>query len=221
MLSGLETKKPAIQAAPGVRPFDHAASPDGIATPARPSVQMGALLEFQDQALEQEFRTQFVVSQLKHIRMAVLAAVFLMYGFGIIDAILYGDEINHLLVWSTRLLFFTPMAIAFIIFTYKDLYIKNAQTIGFSCVIIVGLTWTLMISDGVHRSMFLMPNLVESALYSLFFLGLTLRFSLPATIFLPDYSLLSSAIVVGFPHESQRGRHLDGVEIGVGSKRAE
>ncbi len=145
---------------------------------------MGTLLEFQDHALEQEFRTQFVASQLKHIRIAVIAAVFLMYGFGIIDAILYGDEINHLRVWSTRLLFFTPMAIAFIIFTHKDLYIENAQLIGVSCVIIVGLTWTLMISDGVHRSMFLMPNLVESALYSLFFMGLTLRFSIPATIFL-------------------------------------
>lgn len=146
---------------------------------------MGALLDFQDHALELEFRTQFVVSQLKHIRIAVVAAVLLMIGFGLVDSILYGDETDQLRIWSARLLIFTPMAIIFIIFTYSDRYIKNAQMVSFLAAALVGMIWLIMISDdGLHRSLFLMPNLVESTVYSLFLIGLTLKFSVFLTSFL-------------------------------------
>jgi len=185
MFSGLETKQPANQVDPDVEPGNRSDSPDSHAQPVQPSDQMGFLLGFQDQALEHEFRTQFVVSQLKHIRIAIVAAIILMVGFGLLDTLLYGDETNQLRIWSARLLIFTPMAIIFIIFTYSDRYIKSAQMSGSWTAALVGTVWLILISDdGLHRSLFLMPNPVESAVYSLFLIGLTLKFSVFLTSFL-------------------------------------
>ena len=158
-----------------------AASQTGESTARR----MRFLLDFDDDGLEREFRTQFVVNQLRHIRIAVVFAVGLMLGFGLIDTLLYGDETDQFRLWSGRLLLFTPMAIIFVIFTHTDQYIRYAQPVGFGSAAMVGTIWLIMISDdGLHRSLFLMPNLVESAIYSLFLIGLTLKYSFFLTIFL-------------------------------------
>jgi signal transduction histidine kinase len=157
---------------------------------------MGLLLDFQDENLELEFRTQFVTSQLRHIRFAVGFAAGLMLGFGLVDSLLYGDETDQIRLWFTRLLIFTPMAVIFIHYTYNDRFPQNAQSIGFWAAAMVGTIWLLAISDdGLHRSLFLMPNLIESAVYSLFLIGLTLKFSVFLTLFL---CLLYTFILIGF-----------------------
>jgi hypothetical protein len=111
-----------------------------------------------------------------------------------LDTLLYGEEINHLRAWSLRLLFFTPSAAAFIAFTHTQTYVRNAQSVGMGCIVLVGSTWSVMTSDAVHRALFLLPNLVESSIYSLFFLGLVLKFAIPSTIFL---CLLYAVILYG------------------------
>ncbi len=146
---------------------------------------MGPLLDFLDRRQEQEFRTEFVLSQLPNIRIAVISIVFIMIFFGAIDSLLYRDETNLLQIWSARLFIFVPMAIAFVIFTYNQRYIERSQIIGFIAAALVGALWLLFIAeDGLHRSLFLMPNLIESCICVLFLIGLTLKYSIPLVAFL-------------------------------------
>jgi signal transduction histidine kinase len=146
---------------------------------------MGPLLDFLDSRQEQEFRTEFVVSQLPNIRIAVIAIVVIMLFFGAIDSLLYRDETNLLRIWLARLFIFVPMAAAFVIITYHQRYIENAQVIGFIAAAFVGALWLLFIAeDGLHRSLYLMPNLVESSICVLFLIGLTLKYSAPLVAFL-------------------------------------
>ncbi|MGH1482827.1 MAG: sensor histidine kinase [Geminicoccales bacterium] len=153
--------------------------------PDRSSDQMGPLLDFLDRRQEQEFRTEFVLSQLPNIRIAVISIVFIMIFFGAIDSLLYRDETNLLQIWSARLFIFVPMAIAFVIFTYNQRYIERSQIIGFIAAALVGALWLLFIAeDGLHRSLFLMPNLIESCICVLFLIGLTLKYSIPLVAFL-------------------------------------
>jgi signal transduction histidine kinase len=153
--------------------------------PDRAADQMGPLLDFLDHRQERDFRTEFVVSQLANIRIAVISIVFIMLFFGMVDSILYRDETNFLRVWSARLLIFVPMAIAFVIFTYNKRYIERSQAIGFVAAASVGALWLLFIAeDGLHRSLYLMPNLIESCICVLFLIGLTLKYSAPLVVFL-------------------------------------
>ena len=178
----------------------HLFSADQIAPPERPSYRMGIMLDFFDPSLEREFRTQFVVSQLKHIRVAVIVGAVLMIGFGLIDWFLNGEQPNQMVAWSTKLFVFLPMAAAFITFTYSNRYIRHAQLISFLAIAVVALLWTVLISDGVHRYLFQMPNLVASVFYALFFVGLTLKFSVPLTVIL---CLLYSITLSRFDLQSQ------------------
>ncbi len=158
---------------------------DQIMKPDRSSDRMGPLLDFLDRRQEQEFRTEFVVSQLKNIRIAVVLIVSIMLFFGVVDSILYRDETNLLRIWSARLFIFVPMAIAFVIITYNKRYIEKSQIIGFVAAASVGALWLLFIAeDGLHRSLYLMPNLIESCICVLFLIGLTLKYSAPLVTFL-------------------------------------
>lgn len=149
------------------------------------SDRTGVSLNFLDHRQEQEFRTEFVVSQLTHIRIAVISIVAIMLFFGVIDSALYPDETDFLRIWSARLFIFVPMAFAFVMITYHKRYVENAQAIGFVASALVGSLWLLFIADdGLHRSLFLMPNLIESSICVLFLIGLTLRYSAPLVAFL-------------------------------------
>ena len=164
---------------------DQSSSPDVIRKPDHFSDQMGPLLDFLDRGQEREFRTEFVVSQLTNIRIAVISIVFIMLLFGVIDTLLYRDETNLVRIWSARLFIFVPMAIAFVIMTYNERYIERSQIIAFILAALVATLWLLFIAeDGLHRSLFLMPNLIESCICVLFLIGLTLKYSIPLVAFL-------------------------------------
>ncbi len=185
MVFGLGAKNPTTKVDPAGGHADPSQLSASLPAAERTPRQMRLLLDFQDEGLEREFRTQFVVSQLQHIRIAVVFAVGLMIGFGLIDSMLYGDETDQVRLWSARLLIFTPMAMIFVVYTYSDHYTRNAQSIGFWSAAMVGTIWLIMISDdGLHRSLFLMPNLIESAVYALFLIGLTLKYSVFLTLYL-------------------------------------
>lgn len=160
-------------------------SPEPVISSDRFSDQMGPSLNFLDHRQEQEFRTEFVVSQLSHIRIAVISIVAIMLFFGAIDSLLYRDETNFLRIWFARLFIFVPMATAFVIMTYHERYIENAQAIGVTAAALVGSLWLVFIADdGLHRSLFLMPNLIESSICVLFLIGLTLKYSAPLVAYL-------------------------------------
>ena len=77
------------------------------------------------------------------------------------------------------------MAVVFVMITYRERYVENAQIIGFAAAALVGALWLLFIADdGLHRSLYLMPNLIESSICVLFLIGLTLKYSAPLVAFL-------------------------------------
>ena len=124
-------------------PSDPSSLPYRGMKPDHASDRMGPLLNFLDHRQEREFRTEFVISQLTHIRIAVISVVVIMLFFGVIDSILYGDETDFLRIWSARLFIFVPMAVVFVMITYRERYVENAQIIGFTAAALVGALWLL------------------------------------------------------------------------------
>jgi PAS domain S-box-containing protein len=88
-------------------------------------------------ALEKEFLSDYYLKSIKHVRLAILLAVFFYSLFGILDAWIAPLEKENL--WSIRFLLFVPFSLLILFLSFFKIFEKFIQPFTASIFVVAGL----------------------------------------------------------------------------------
>jgi PAS domain S-box-containing protein len=120
-------------------------------------------------ALEKEFLSDYYLKSIKHVRLAILLAVFFYSLFGILDAWMAPLEKENL--WSIRFLLFVPFSLLVLFLSFFRTFEKFIQPLTASIFVVAGL--------GIIAMIVIIP---QPAFYS-YYAGLILVFIFGYTFF--------------------------------------
>lgn len=138
-------------------------------------------------SLEKEFLRDYYLKSIKHVRLAILLAVFFYSLFGILDAWMAPLEKENL--WSIRFLLFVPFSLFIFFLSFFKTFEKFIQLFTASIFVVAGL--------GIIAMIVIIP---QPAFYS-YYTGLILVFIFGYTFFKLRYlwaTLAGWLIVIGY-----------------------